>query len=490
MSRLESYVRMQRYAMRGISVVVGKCLHPLKSPTQAAGIKERKVEPRPQRPDSCARIVQALLRRGKIGFPVTALRQALVRRGLARPQDLSCAAVRPFERRATNEAPQANLRSPVAWNASPGPFPAPGNYSRGAIAFCRTRFTKRRECPGAPIAHSKSRACPQDSTAHNFTKPARAARRKQAFAGLVCGGESRWRAHDDPGPWHPAEPSLLTGSESREAHGTECHAERIASFRPFAIDEDAFRVALGRIPRGRAVPSRRERKCERVAQGHPRHGVIPPIACRGLVDRRIPFAWRLVAFRLFVASGCLVPSPGVEDAGLFPRKAIRSSLERRSPRSGTDPLREDGAAVAGVVAAEDEVRACAMFSGAIRRSRFCGTHHQHRPVPLGKDPRSVGHKVRVPGYANATSPEKKSPRAFDPKSSARAGMTLPPAPIRRRPGKALCADSTRDSNAKAQTIPTTPANSPLDIRAAAGCRSWNTSDASDPQKQEGWNARA
>ena len=49
MSRLESYVRMQRYAMRGISVVVGKCLHPLKSPTQAAGIKERKVEPRPQR---------------------------------------------------------------------------------------------------------------------------------------------------------------------------------------------------------------------------------------------------------------------------------------------------------------------------------------------------------------------------------------------------------------------------------------------------------
>jgi hypothetical protein len=473
MSRLTRCVRMRRYAIGGISVVAGECLHPLERPTQAAGIPERIVEQRLQRTDSRGRRVEGLLRRKKIHFPVTTLRQISLRPGLARPQGPSCAGVRRSGRRALNEVPQANFRSPLVWNVPPGALPAPDEYSRGEITLCITCLTKRRAFPAACIAHSASDASPQGATENNFTKPAQAAARKQAFAGLVCVDDSRWRAHEDPGRRHSAEPSLLTGSESREAHGTDFHAERIASFRPLAMYEDSFRAAPGRIPRGRVVPSRRERKCERAAQGHPRHGAIPPIGFRGLVDRRIPFVWRLVAFRFFVASGCFLASPGVEDAGLFPRKAIRSSLECRPPRSATDLLRADGAVVAGLVAAENEVRACAMFSVTVRRSRYWGTHHRHRAGPRGKDPKSVGHKVRVPGYANATSPEKKSPRAFDPKSSGQAGMTLPPAPIRLRPGTALCADSTRDSNAKAQTIPTTPAKTPLDIRAAAGCRSWD-----------------
>jgi hypothetical protein len=475
MSRLTRCVRMRRYAIGGISVVAGKCLQPLERPTQAAGVAERLVEQRSQRADLRGRSVQASLRRRNAHLPAATVRQLLVRRGLARPQDPSRARFRHFERSAPKKVSQPNFRSPAAWNALPEPLPATDDYSRDAIAVFGRWLTKSQACPGAPIASSASHAYPQDAIALNFTKRAQAADRKQAFARLVCGGESRPGAGDNSRPQRSGERLPPAESESRAAHDTEFQAGRNGSFRPSAIHDDVSRAAPGRIARGRVVPSRRGRKLERAARAHPPHDAIPPIHSLDAVARRILVVWKLyVAFRLLVVSGSfVVDSPGVEGARLFLNKEIHSSVVRCCAGFGTDPLEANEPAVAGAASAESEVRVCAVFSAGAHRSGACRTRDQHETQCREEGPASIGRKVRAARHVKAANPEKMSPRACDPKSSVQAGMTLPPAPIRLRPDRALFADSTRDSNAKAQTILTTPAMTPLDIRAAAGCRSWD-----------------
>jgi transposase InsO family protein len=142
-SRPTGYEWLRRYTTGGIAGVVEKSRRPRNSPAQtAAGIEERVVELRGQRPDWGARKLQVLLAREGIDLPVITVHRILLRRGLVRPQDRFRTATERFERPGPNQLWQMDFKSPLGWDAPVGPLSVLDDHSRYAIALQGTWSTK------------------------------------------------------------------------------------------------------------------------------------------------------------------------------------------------------------------------------------------------------------------------------------------------------------------------------------------------------------
>jgi transposase InsO family protein len=142
-SRPTGYEWLRRYQSSGITGVVERSRRPHRSPGQtAAGIEERVVELRQQRPDWGARKLQVLLAREGMELPVITVHRILLRRGLVRGQDRFRSAVERFQRGAVNQLWQMDFKSPVGWDAPVGPLSILDDHSRYAIALQGTWSTQ------------------------------------------------------------------------------------------------------------------------------------------------------------------------------------------------------------------------------------------------------------------------------------------------------------------------------------------------------------
>jgi hypothetical protein len=107
---------------------------------------------------------------------------------------------------------------------------------------------------------------------------------------------------------------------------------------------------------------------------------------------------------------------------------------------------------------------------ATERSRFVSRRTTLRTGERTLSP--TGRVARILRLARARFLETKFQVAGGRGSSARREVKLPPGPIPRLPGIVPFANLMRGSSGTAQKIRATRLNTPLDIQAAAGCRSW------------------
>jgi hypothetical protein len=160
----------------------------------------------------------------------------------------------------------------------------------------------------------------------------------------------------------------------------------------------------------------------------------------------------------FASRLCPIDSPNFRDGRLLGTRAVGILLKPlRSQRCSCHPPATQNECVVLEIASR-------------RRSRFVSRRmppptEERAPSPIGR----VGRTLRLAG---APAPGKKVQVACGRGSSARRGAILPPGSIIQSPEIVPFVNLTRDSNGTAQKIRATRSNTPLDIRAAAGCRSW------------------
>jgi len=133
-------------------------------------------------------------------------------------------------------------------------------------------------------------------------------------------------------------------------------------------------------------------------------------------------------------------------------------------------------------------RPCAASSTAVQDARLSRAHclRPHRRVrPEKANAALKSLATSTSSNAAVAHPWNRYQRDVARRSNAQGGTKLQPPPIPQPLAKALCASSMRDSSAKVQTIQAMPPNTPGDIEVMTRCRSWNASNASDLQKQEG-----
>lgn len=141
-SRPTGYRWLKRWGQDKTAGLEEKSRRPQHSPRQtAAGVEQRIVELRRQRPDWGARKLKPLLAKSGVELPVITVHRVLLRQGLVRAQDQHPAAVQRFQREAPNESWQMDFKSPKGWGQPVGPLAVLDDHSRYVIALAQTGST-------------------------------------------------------------------------------------------------------------------------------------------------------------------------------------------------------------------------------------------------------------------------------------------------------------------------------------------------------------
>jgi transposase InsO family protein len=142
-SRPTGYEWLRRYEREGIAGVAERSRRPQHIGNQTeAGIEQRVVQMRRQRPDWGAKKLGVLLQREGVEVPRITIHRILLRHGMVRPQDQHRPAVQRFERGSPNELWQMDFKGSAGWNAVTGPLSVLDDHSRYAIALAETGSTR------------------------------------------------------------------------------------------------------------------------------------------------------------------------------------------------------------------------------------------------------------------------------------------------------------------------------------------------------------
>lgn len=142
-SRATGHLWLKRYRCGGIAAVAEQSRRPRWSPRRTeAGIEERVVTLRRERPDWGARKLAVLLAREGLEVPAATVHRILLRRGLVRVEDRHLQAPRRFEREHPNQLWQMDFKSPKGWGQPVGPLSVIDDHSRYAITLFQTGSTR------------------------------------------------------------------------------------------------------------------------------------------------------------------------------------------------------------------------------------------------------------------------------------------------------------------------------------------------------------
>ena len=142
-SRPTGYHWLKRYQEQGLRGMEERSRRPRRSPRQtAAGVAERVVALRQQRPDWGARKLQHLLEREQIRLPQSTIHRILLRHDLVRAGDGRVQAEKRFERGRPNQLWQMDFKGPKGWDQAVGPLSILDDHSRYAVALQDTGSTQ------------------------------------------------------------------------------------------------------------------------------------------------------------------------------------------------------------------------------------------------------------------------------------------------------------------------------------------------------------
>ncbi len=144
-SRPTAYCWLKRYEAGGIAGMQEGSRRPHHSPARtAAGLEQRVVELRRQRPDWGARKLRHVLRREGIELPASTIHRIFLRNQLVREWDRQSMALRRFERAQPNQLWQMDFKGPKGWDQAVGPLSVLDDHSRYALALENTGSTQAR----------------------------------------------------------------------------------------------------------------------------------------------------------------------------------------------------------------------------------------------------------------------------------------------------------------------------------------------------------
>ena len=144
-SRPTAYGWLKRYQARGIAGMEEASRRPHHSPARtAAGLEQRVVELRRQRPDWGARKLRHVLQREGIELPASTIHRIFLRNQLVREWDRQPMALRRFERAQPNQLWQMDFKGPKGWDQAVGPLSVLDDHSRYALALENTGSTQAR----------------------------------------------------------------------------------------------------------------------------------------------------------------------------------------------------------------------------------------------------------------------------------------------------------------------------------------------------------
>jgi len=142
-SRPTGYLWLKRFGEHGVAGVEEHSRRPHLSPRRtAAGIEERIVTLRRQRPDWGARKLAVLLEREGIVLPVITVHRVLVRHGLVLDRESRRQATGRFEREQPNQLWQMDFKGQKGTGASIGPLSVLDDHSRYLVALEHTGTTR------------------------------------------------------------------------------------------------------------------------------------------------------------------------------------------------------------------------------------------------------------------------------------------------------------------------------------------------------------
>ena len=141
--RPTGYMWLGRYGLEGAAGLSERSRRPRSSPTRtAAGIEQRIVGLRRERPDWGARKLSVLLEREGLKVPRMTVHRVLLRQGLVREQDRIQQATGRFEREQPNQLWQMDFKSPKGWGQPVGPLSVLDDATRYVIALEGTWSTR------------------------------------------------------------------------------------------------------------------------------------------------------------------------------------------------------------------------------------------------------------------------------------------------------------------------------------------------------------
>lgn len=144
-SRPTAYCWLKRYQAGGIAGMQEASRRPHHSPARTgAGVEQRVVELRRERPDWGARKLRQVLRREGIELPASTIHRIFLRNQLVREWDRQPMALRRFERAQPNQLWQMDFKGPKGWDQAVGPLSVLDDHSRYALALENTNSTQAR----------------------------------------------------------------------------------------------------------------------------------------------------------------------------------------------------------------------------------------------------------------------------------------------------------------------------------------------------------
>ena len=144
-SRPTGYGWLKRYQAHGIAGMQEASRRPRHSPARTeAGLEQRVVELRWQRPDWGARKIRHLLGKEGIELPASTIHRIFLRHHLVRDWDRQPLALRRFERAEPNQLWQMDFKGPKGWDQVVGPLSVLDDHSRYALALENTGSTQAR----------------------------------------------------------------------------------------------------------------------------------------------------------------------------------------------------------------------------------------------------------------------------------------------------------------------------------------------------------
>ena len=142
-SRPTGYLWLSRFDEHGVTGIEEHSRRPHLSPRRtAAGIEERIVTLRRQRPDWGARKLAVLLEREGIVLPVITVHRVLVRHGLVLDRESRQQATGRFEREQPNQLWQMDFKGQKGTGAAIGPLSVLDDHSRYLVALEQTGTTR------------------------------------------------------------------------------------------------------------------------------------------------------------------------------------------------------------------------------------------------------------------------------------------------------------------------------------------------------------
>ena len=142
-SRPTGYLWLSRFSEHGVAGIEEHSRRPHLSPRRtAAGIEERIVTLRRQRPDWGARKLAVLLKREGLILPVITVHRVLVRHGLVLDRESRRQATGRFEREQPNQLWQMDFKGQKGTGAAIGPLSVLDDHSRYLVALEQTGTTR------------------------------------------------------------------------------------------------------------------------------------------------------------------------------------------------------------------------------------------------------------------------------------------------------------------------------------------------------------